>query len=172
MSRWYLTESSSLITNQVTETSKCLHTKFEPKMCSKHDKWNSLQECSLSAGSLYIDLKVWIMTRHLDVTCCHKMSVKSPVCTHRYSLLNTSQNKRKQRKIYTKYWVLLGKTRSYTHVLYIILKLVLWRIWICDNVELQLLLLYAHFVIAGHKCSNESFFTVNCEIRHHLLFSS
>ena len=81
------------------------------------------------------------------------MSVKSPVCIQRYSLLNMSQNNRKQRKINTKYWFLLGKTRSYTHISYIILKLVLWRIWICNNLEKQLLLLYAHFVIAGHICS-------------------
>ena len=34
------------------------------------------------------------------VTCYHKMSVKSPVCMQRYSLLNMSQNNRKQRKTY------------------------------------------------------------------------
>ena len=62
-----------------------------------------------------------------------KMSVKSPYYIQRYSLLNMSQNNRKQRKINTKYWFLLDKTRSYTHISYIILKLVLWGIWICNN---------------------------------------
>ena len=84
------------------------------------------------------------------VTCYHKMSVKSPDNIQRYSLLNMSQNNRKQRKINTKYWFLLDKTRSYTHILYIILKLALWGIGICNNFKYQLLLLYAHFVIAGH----------------------
>ena len=80
------------------------------------------------------------------------MSVKSPVCIERYSLLNMPQNNRKQRKINTKCWILLDKTRNYTHISDIILKLALWKIWICNNLEKQLLLLYAHFVIAGHKC--------------------
>ena len=95
------------------------------------------------------------------VTCYHKMSVKSPDYLQRYSLLNMSQNNRKQKKINTKYWFLLDKTSSYTHISYIILKLSLWGIWICDNFEKQLLLLYADFVTAGHiypvmstKCYN------------------
>ena len=86
----------------------------------------------------------------LFVTCYHKMSVKSPDCIQRCSLLNMWQNNRKQRKINTKYWLLLDGTRNNTHISYIILKLALWRIWICNNFEKQLLLLYAHFVIAGH----------------------
>ena len=69
------------------------------------------------------------------VTCYHKMSVKLPVCIQRYSLLSMPQNNRKQRKIITKYWFLLDKTMSYTHISYIILKLALWRIWICNNFE-------------------------------------
>ena len=71
----------------------------------------------------------------LYVTCYHKMSVKSPVYIQRNSLLNMSQNNRKQRKINTNYWFLVDKTRSYTHISYIILKLVLWEIWICNNFE-------------------------------------
>ena len=59
------------------------------------------------------------------VTCYHKMGVKLPVSIQRYySLLNMPQNNRKQRKIKTKYIFLLDKTRSYTHISYIILKLV------------------------------------------------
>ena len=54
------------------------------------------------------------------VTCYHKMSVKSPVCIQRYSLLNIPQNKRKQRKIITKYWFLLDKTKSYTHMMVVV----------------------------------------------------
>ena len=69
------------------------------------------------------------------VTCYHNMSVKSPVCLQRYSLLNMPQNKRKQRKIIAKYWLLLDKTRSYTHISYIILKLALWRTCISNNFE-------------------------------------
>ena len=94
------------------------------------------------------------------VTCYHKMSVKSPVCIQRYSLLNMPQNNRKQRKINTKYWFLWDKTRSYTHISYIILKLLLWRIWICRNFEKQLLLLYAHFVIAGHILQKKDFILI------------
>ena len=45
----------------------------------------------------------------------------------------------------------MGKTRNYTHISYIIIKLALWRIWICNNSKMHLLLLYVYFVIAGHK---------------------
>ena len=80
----------------------------------------SLYHIGKSRLSLY-----WIWS---NVTCYHKMSVKSPVCIQRYSLLNMSQNDRKQSKINTKYWFLLNKTRSFTHISYIILELALWRI--------------------------------------------
>ena len=92
----------------------------------------------------------WTRTVLQYVTCYQKMSIKSPVCIQRYSLLNMSQNNTKQRTINTKYRFLLVKTRSYTHILYIILKFTLQIIWIGNNFEEQVLLLYAHFVITGH----------------------
>ena len=69
------------------------------------------------------------------VTCYHKISVKSLVCLQRNSLLIMPQNNRKQMKITTKYCFLLDKIRCYTHISYIILKLALWKISICNNLE-------------------------------------
>ena len=42
------------------------------------------------------------------------------------------------------------QTKNHTNISYIILKQTVWRIYISNNFEKQLLLLYAHFVIAGH----------------------
>ena len=47
-----------------------------------------------------------------NVTCHHKMSVRSPVCMQRYSLLNIPKDNRKQRKPYSKYWCGIGHFTS------------------------------------------------------------
>ena len=47
--------------------------------------------------------------------------------TEIYSLLN--------KKNQHKFWILLHKTRSYTHISYIISELALWKIWIHKRIE-------------------------------------
>ena len=48
------------------------------------------------------NLHLNLVSHLIYVTCFHKMSAKSSVCIQRYSLLDMSQNNRKQKKINTK----------------------------------------------------------------------
>ena len=52
-------------------------------------------------------------------------------------------------------WTKQGAISTY----HVILELVLWRIWICNIFEKQLLLLYAHFGIVGHMYISSYFIT-------------